>query len=86
MFYVYLLKSMKDDKLYIGFTSNLEKRVKEHNDGKSSSTKSRRPFELIYYEAYKAKDDAEKREAMLKRFNRAYGGLKRRLHSSLMKL
>ena len=86
MFYVYLLRSLKEDKLYIGYTSNLEKRVKEHNEGKNQSTKSRRPFEFIYYEAYKAKDDALKREAMLKKFGRAYGGLKRRLYTSLAKL
>ena len=72
MFYVYLLRSLKDGKLYIGFTSDIKKRPDEHNSGKSRSTKSRRPFELIYFEAYKAKKDAQKREAMLKRFGRAY--------------
>ena len=50
MHYVYVLLSQKDDKFYIGFTSDLERRLKEHNDGKAQSTKSRRPLKLLYYE------------------------------------
>lgn len=83
MFYVYILKSLKDGKLYIGFTRDLRKRLKEHNSGVSRSTKSRTPFELVYYEAYKSRSDAEKREKMLKLFGRAIGGLRRRISSSL---
>ena len=48
MFYVYLLKSRKDNDLYIGFTNNLKRRVQEHNNGLVASTKLRRPFELIH--------------------------------------
>jgi len=66
MFYVYILKSKFDNKLYIGFTSNLEKRLSEHNSGGVESTRNRRPLELIYYEAYKNKTDALKREKFLK--------------------
>ncbi len=44
MFYVYILKSLKDNDLYIGRTNNIDRRIKEHNNGKVSSTKSRRPF------------------------------------------
>ena len=83
MFYVYILKSRKDGKLYIGYTNDLKRRVEEHNSGKNLSTKFRRPFELIYYEAYKSKEDAEHREDMLKLFGRALGGLRRRIKSSL---
>ena len=79
MFYVYVLRSKADDKLYIGYTNNLRRRVTEHNTGKNKSTKYRRPFELVYYEAYKASDDAEKREERSQRFGRVYEGLKRRL-------
>ncbi len=83
MFYVYILKSKKDGKLYIGYTNDLKRRVEEHNSGKNISTKSRRPFELVYYEAYKSDDDAKHREDMLKLFGHALGGLKRRIKLSL---
>ena len=53
MFYVYLLRSKKDKKYYTGCTKDLKRRLKEHNSGKEKSTKERRPFELIYYEASK---------------------------------
>ncbi|MEI8249097.1 MAG: GIY-YIG nuclease family protein [Candidatus Taylorbacteria bacterium] len=46
MFYVYILQSKKDGNLYIGRTNNVERRVGEHNIGKVSSTKSRRPLVL----------------------------------------
>ncbi len=52
MYYVYVLKSIKDGKRYIGFTDNLERRISEHNYGKVKSTKNRRPLELIYFEEY----------------------------------
>ncbi|MBU0612977.1 GIY-YIG nuclease family protein [Patescibacteria group bacterium] len=79
MYYVYLLKSKKDSKHYIGYTNNLTKRLKEHNDGKVISTKSRRPLAVIYYEAYTSKVDALKREKNLKLFSKSYYGLKTRL-------
>lgn len=67
MYYVYLLKSKKKDNWhYVGYTSNLKERFKEHQDGLSESTKPYRPLELIFYEAYKAKSDAKRREAYFK--------------------
>lgn len=66
MFCVYLLKSEKDGKFYIGSTSNLKTRFKEHNDGKVKSTIYRRPMKLIYYEAYTDENIARKRERQLK--------------------
>ncbi len=66
MFYTYILKSKKDGKLYTGFTHNLRKRFKEHNEGKSTYTKKRGPYELIYYEACLDKKDAWSRELNLK--------------------
>ncbi len=66
MFYVYILKSIKDNNLYIGFSNNLKRRINEHNQGKNFSTSYRRPFKLIYYEAYLSEDDAKKREKFLK--------------------
>ena len=83
MFYVYVLRSMKDKKLYLGYTNDLKRRMGEHNSGLNTSTKFRRPLKLIYYEAYRAREDAEHREEMLKLFGRALGGLKRRISKSL---
>ena len=83
MFYVYVLKSKKDFQLYTGSTNDLKKRFKEHNDGKVFSTKSRRPFEIIYYEAYKSEHDARKREKNLKLRSRAFAQLKKRIEGSL---
>ena len=52
MYYVYILKSNKDDNLYIGYTNDLRRRLKEHNTSFSKATKSRLPLKLVYYEAY----------------------------------
>ena len=78
MYYVYVLKSLKDRKLYIGHTGDLVKRFQEHNTGLVKSTKKRIPFQLLYYEACNILNDAVKREKSFKTgFGRAY--LKRRL-------
>lgn len=78
MFYTYVLQSIKDKELYIGWSVDLKDRVKEHNSGTVASTKNRRPLELVYYEACLKKEDAVAREKSLKTgFGRAY--LKRRL-------
>lgn len=66
MFYVYVLHSSKDGKLYIGSTPNLKKRLTKHKTGFVRATKKRRPLELIYYEAYFLKKDAARREKYLK--------------------
>lgn len=65
-YYVYVLRSVKNSKWYTGFTNNLRKRFREHNEGKSIYTKGRGPFELIYYEAYRTEEDARSRERQLK--------------------
>lgn len=83
MFYVYVLQSLKDEALYIGSTSDLKRRLVEHNTGKVFSTKNRKPFELIYYEAYKAEKDARRREHNLKLRSRALQQLKKRIEFSL---
>lgn len=71
MFFVYILKSEADDKLYIGSTSDLRKRFKEHNAGLVRSTKARKPFKLVYYEAYAVEEEARHREHNLKLHGRA---------------
>jgi len=83
MFFVYILQSARDKRIYIGYTDDLRKRLKEHNSGQNKSTKYRRPLQLIYYEAYKSEADARQREEMLKLFGRAFGGLKRRIRGCL---
>jgi putative endonuclease len=65
-FYVYVLFSKKDSCFYIGFTSDLKKRYSEHQRGKVKATSPRRPFEMIFYEAYRNKYDALRREKYLK--------------------
>lgn len=64
--YVYLLRSTITGGFYIGFTSKLKKRLAEHNNGLSPSTKPYRPWELLYYEAHKDEADARRRERYLK--------------------
>ena len=65
MFYVYVLES-PDDELYTGYTKDLRKRVKEHNQGLNFSTKRYGPWKLIYYEASLNEADAKRREKYLK--------------------
>ena len=65
-YYVYLLQSIKDKRFYTGYTDNLRKRFNKHNKGLISSTKHRKPFELIYYEACLNQQDATAREKFLK--------------------
>jgi putative endonuclease len=66
VFYVYVLRSAHDAGFYIGFSTNLRARLKQHQDGDSVATKSRGPWKLIYYEAYTEREDAEGREKFLK--------------------
>jgi putative endonuclease len=82
MFYTYVLLSELDQAFYIGFTNDLKKRFAEHNKGMVSSTKTRRPLKLVYYEACMSEKDALKRE---KYFKTGYGRryLKNRLENFL---
>lgn len=66
MFYVYILKSKKNGRLYTGYTSDLRKRLSEHLANKPGYTNKRGPFELIYYEACIEQLDARSRELYLK--------------------
>jgi len=65
-YYVYILRSKKDGELYVGCTNDLQKRIKEHNDGLVFSTKNKRPYDIIHYESYLNKKDAFLREKWLK--------------------
>ena len=82
MYYTYVLKSKLNGRLYTGSTSDLRKRLKQHNDGKSTFTKRDKPYELIYYEACISENDARSRELQLKSgIGKRY--LKNRLRSFL---
>jgi putative endonuclease len=66
MFYIYVIESLKNGNIYIGFTCDLKKRLVEHNRGLTKSTKPYIPWKLIYCEACLNKKDAERREYYLK--------------------
>jgi len=70
MFYTYILKC-KDETLYCGYTTELERRIKEHNDGVGAKyTKTRLPVELVYYESFETRSQAMKRECAIKKLKR----------------
>ncbi len=70
MHYVYILEC-SDGTLYTGWTTNLEKRIKTHNNKKGAKyTKSRTPVFLVHYEIFETKSDALKREAQIKKLKR----------------
>ena len=84
MFYTYVLYSLKDSKLYIGYTQNLKLRIEQHNNGNVLSTKNRLPLKLIYFEACINQTDALKREKYFKSY---YGKmfLRKRLQNWFVK-
>jgi putative endonuclease len=63
---VYVLRSLKDGFFYIGFTTDLGRRLTEHEQGESPATAPRRPFELVYSEYHCSKQDALRREGYFK--------------------
>ncbi len=68
MWFVYILKSQKTKKHYIGFTDNLERRLGEHNSGKTVSLKFHIPLELIYTERFDSREEACEREKKIKSY------------------
>lgn len=66
MFFVYVIQSQIDRRLYKGFTADLDKRIVEHNSGKTKSTKGYIPWKLVYYEKVKTRIEARKREKYFK--------------------
>jgi putative endonuclease len=68
MFYVYVLHSKKDNKLYVGYTKDLAQRFEQHKQGAVDSTRDRRPLKLIYYEACCIREGATSREKYLKTY------------------
>ena len=72
-YYIYILKSERDGTYYVGHTNNLEERLERHNQGRSSYTKAKTPWRLIYQEEFSSRGEASKREQKIKeKKNRAY--------------
>jgi len=65
-FYVYILENPITQKRYIGYTSNIKRRLEEHNKGKTFTTKFMKPFTLVYFEGCTHSEDAKRREKYLK--------------------
>ncbi|MBI4079627.1 GIY-YIG nuclease family protein [Candidatus Kaiserbacteria bacterium] len=84
MYYVYVLRSLKDGDMYIGSTNDLKRRIVEHNKGEVPATESRLPFKLLYYEGYLAEGDARLRENALKLRGQARNHLLKRIGKSLL--
>jgi len=68
MFTVYILKSLKNGQHYIGSTTNLERRLSQHNNGQNISTHGRGPFKVVYTEIYNTKSAALQREMEIKSY------------------
>jgi putative endonuclease len=81
MFHVYMLKNELDD-LYIGYTSDLQRRLSEHNSSQSFHTKGHQ-WEIVYVETYRSALDAKDRERKLKQYGKSLAMLKKRLEHSL---
>ncbi|KKR45173.1 MAG: GIY-YIG catalytic domain protein [Parcubacteria group bacterium GW2011_GWB1_40_14] len=77
MFYVYVLKSKKDGKFYIGSTKDLERRFAEYCKGLVVSTRNRLPIDMVYQESFDTKNKAQKREQYFKGGGRAHLTLKK---------
>lgn len=84
MQYVYVLISINDQRLYIGTTTDLKKRLNNHNSGLVLATKNRRPFRLLYYESYSELSDAKRREKYLKG-GKGHNELKIQIQDALIK-
>jgi len=65
-YFVYIIKSLKDDTYYIGSTQDLSERMERHNQGRSTYTKSKKPWKLVYTEQHPDRSSATKREKEVK--------------------
>ncbi|MHA1649137.1 MAG: GIY-YIG nuclease family protein [Candidatus Helarchaeota archaeon] len=75
-YYVYIVRCTKDNSLYTGYTSDLARRLEQHNRGQGAKyTKCRKPVFLLYHEEYETRKEAMRRERQIKRYSR-----KQKLH------
>jgi len=84
-YFVYILRSLKDGSFYIGYTSNLDRRLEEHNLGESRYTKKKKPWEIFYFEIFRSKREALKRERFLKKQKNTSFYMKLKDRSSLVR-
>lgn len=80
--YFYILRSLKNSKLYIGQTDNLKSRLESHNRGVNAATKPNIPYELIFYSGFKSREDAMECEQYFKT-TAGWKRLKQMLRSTL---
>lgn len=84
MYWVYVIRSLRKGSLYFGLTSDLHKRLLQHNADKNTSTRFGVPWEYVYCEGYKSVKDARLREAKLKHYGNSRTHIKKRLKHSLL--
>lgn len=77
MSYVYILQDGASHKIYVGFTNNLQRRIKQHRA-------RNKKWILVYYEAYRSEKDAREREQKLKHYGTSLANLKHRIHHSFL--
>lgn len=82
MFYVYLLQNERDA-IYIGYSADLQERLKAHQKKKPKYTRKSKNWRLVYYEAFQSEQDAKEREQTLKNYGSTLGQLKKRIRRSL---
>ncbi|MDI6591736.1 MAG: GIY-YIG nuclease family protein [Patescibacteria group bacterium] len=82
--YLYVIQSKKNFSFYIGTTYDVQKRLREHNQGLSPATKYKRPWMLVYTEWYRSKADALERERRLKKHKTGWVKLKERIKNSIL--
>ena len=66
MWFVYIIRSERDGKRYVGMSDDPERRLREHNAGFTKSTKGRRPFRIVYQEQFDSREEAREREKYFK--------------------
>ena len=66
MFYVYVIKSLSRNYIYVGLTNNVQRRLRQHNNGENKTTKAYSPFELILSEEFQTRKEAREREKYFK--------------------
>lgn len=76
-YFVYILRSLKDGRFYIGQTNNISDRIERHNSGQVTATRNRRPLEIVYTETFATRAEAMRREKYLKSLK---GDIEKKLH------
>jgi putative endonuclease len=84
-YFVYILRSIKDSSFYIGYTNNLDRRLEEHNKGESRYTRKKKPWKIFYFEIFRSKSEALKRERFLKKQKNTSFYMKLKEKSSLVR-